>query len=348
MADEHLIVKAETTFGTFVTPDTAFPILKANIATGQEYLDKRYTGKGRALANSYLSSKAPSGSIEMDLWPDKVGMFLKAAGLSDITTTTPGGGTLSREHAFLLASDSALKSMSMQYKQTASQAVNVLSASFSKLVIKAVKGETVNIAMDYLCKDEAPAGGTWIYNGGASPAVISSPTYISSTLRPYLFYDAVVTTGGTVAIDGTSKQMSVTSPTTQTKVESVEITIENKLEQAHFLVADRTPGVIAAQEFDVSIQFDVDMTSFLTTFYDHARTGSNAAFVLTLTGGLIEGALNYMFKLTLPSLSFRQADYPDISGEQKRRVQTVQATGIVHSTVNHALGITIRDTATSY
>lgn len=345
-ANEHLVIGPETVFGTFVTPTIALPVLKANHTVGREYIDKRYTAAGRALRNRYQGKKAPSGSIEMDLWPDYMGRFLKAAGLDNITTTTPGGATTARQHAFLLGTTMQLASLSAQIKRSAAIATNLRGLVIDKITIKAVAGEVVSFMVDFLAKDEAPAGGTWDADGSASAAIIGTPTYIGATLVPYRFFNAALILGGTPSL--TSNVYSIAGGTTIALAESLEISIENNLDAPHFLTSDPTPGVIVGQDFNVTVKLDIDVSTLVTTFYDYVRAGTNVALKLDLTGAEIETSHNYEFDLTLPNLVFDEADYPDISGEQSRRVQSLSATAIQHAATAHAIGIVLKDTQTAY
>lgn len=344
-ANEHLIVAPESVFGTFVTPTRAYPVLKASHTVGREYIDKRYTASGRALNNRYQGKKAPSGSIEMDLWPDYMGRFLRAAGF-EVTTTTPGGATTARQHAFLLGTTMQLPSLSAQIKRSAAIATNLRGLVIDKITIKAVAGETVSFMVDFLAKDEAPAGGTWDADGSASEAVIANPTYIGATLVPYRFFNAALVIGGTPSI--LSNVYSITGGTTLALAESLEITLENNLDAPHFLTSDPTPGKIVGQDFNVTAKLDIDVSTLVTTYYDYVRQGANVALKLDLTGALIESGQNYEFDLTLPNLVFDEGSYPDISGEQSRRVQTLSATAIQHATTANAIGIVLKDTQTAY
>lgn len=345
-ANEHVIIGPETVFGTFVTPTRAFPVLKANHTIGREYIDKRYTGSSRTLRNRYQGQKAPSGSLEMDLWPDYMGRFFKAAGLDNITTTTPGGATTARQHALLLGTTMQLASLSAQIKRSATIATNLRGMVIDKLTLKAVAGEVVSLMMDFLAKDEAPAGGVWDADGSGSAAVIGTPTYIGATLVPFRFFNAALVLGGTPSL--TSNVYAIAGGTTITLAESLEISIENNLDAPHFLTPDPTPGKIVGQDFNVTAKMDIDVSALETTFYDYVRQGANVALQLTLTGAEIEAGHNYALVLTLPNLIFDEADYPDVSGEQSRRVQSISATAVQHADTAHAIGLVLTDTQTSY
>lgn len=347
-ATEHIIVAQETVFGTWVTPTVAFPSTKGNHTIGRNYIPKRYTGSSRTLRNNFQGSKSPSGSLEMDLWPENMGVFFKAAGLSNISSAQPDAAnspTVYR-HAMLLEATNLLDSLSLQFQRSASAATNILSAIIEQIVIKASKEEVATIAMDFLCKDEAAAGGTWDYDGSASPAVIASPTYIASTLTPFRYFDAAITLGGTPSLTG--NEYSIAGGVAQAKIEAIQITIKNNLDQAHFLTSDPTPGVIHAQNFEVSVQLDLDQSTLDSTFYDHARAGTRAAINLDFVGAIISDDETYELSITLPEVSFEEANWPELSGDQARRVQSASGMAIEHPATAHAIGVVIQDTLVSY
>ncbi len=347
-ANEHLIISPEAAWGTWVLPADAYPVRTAAHTIGRNYIDRRYTGSERWLRDRYLGAKAPSGSIAMDLWPEKMGRFLKAAGFSDINSVQPNIplAPTAWEHSFLLEQTNALKSLSMQHKRSTAIATNVLGAIINSITLSVVQGEVATFEMEWLAKDEAPAGGTWDFDGSASPAVIATPSYIAATLIPFRFFDAVLILGGTPTL--TLKKYTVAGGVAQVKVQSVEIAIANNLEQAHFLSADPTPGVIHAQNFEATVSMDIDQSALDNTFYNHVRAGTTAALQLTLTGATIADTEKYKFIVTLPELSFGEADWPELSGEQSRRVQSVSASAVDHAATANAIGITIEDTQTTY
>lgn len=348
MPKEDLIISPETTFATWVTPALAFPVTKASVKAGIEKPEKKYSGSTRGVSRIYQGAKAPAGSVEMDLWSEHMGKWLKAAGLDDIATTTPGGATTAREHGFLLGTNPLLKSLSAQIKRSAAHGQNLLGMVIDKITIKAVKKEVVTIAFDFLCKDEALCGATWDYDGSSSPAIISTPTYISASISPFIFYHATLKTGGTPTFDDAKNQFTFTGQTTQGYVESFELSISNSLEQAHFLTTDRTPKRIAAGDLAVDVKIDVDMSSIDDTFYNNVRNHTTSALELTLAGANIEASQPYMFKLVLPEALFKNADHADIGGDHKRRVMSVEASAQEHAASDQIINIVLRDTQTAY
>lgn len=347
MSADDLIIAAESTPGTWVTPDTAFPVDKVVHNLNRNYIEKRLSGKGRFHANHLLGGIMPSGSIEMDLYPDYMGLFLQAAGF-DITTTTPGGATNARLHGCLPSADRNLGSLSAQVKRSASVAMNILRMTIAKLTLKAVAGNQVTVAMDYVAKDEAVAGANWNYTASSSEAVISSPTYIGATLTPYLFYNAALVLGGTVSLDGTTKQYSISGGSAFNIVESLEVMIDNDNDQFHTLQSDPTVYGMPAQDSAVTVKMDLDWSTIVSTYYGYFRDGTNAALKLTLTGAQIESGQNYLFEVVIPNLSFTAAEFPDVEGSSKRRKQTVEAVGNLHAATDFPIGVAIKDTQTSY
>jgi hypothetical protein len=221
---------------------------------------------------------------------------------------------------------------------------------FDKITIRAVAKQLVTVSFEWLCKDEAGVSDTWDYSGGASPAIIASPSYIAATVLPYKFYEAATLTfGGTVSKgDSHTNDLAVTSGTAISIGESFEIVLENNLDGPHYVGTDATPGKIVGQDWNATLTCDLDVSTLATTYYDYVRDGTDVAFQLTLKGALIEDTSYYTFQIILPSLTFEEGNYPDVSGSQGRRVQTLKGTAKENSDVDEAIGITIIDTQASY
>lgn len=350
MAREDIIVVKESTPGTWVTPTTGIPTTKTTYKLGRSYINKRYTGKGRHLAKNLVGGIAPSGTFELDVFPDYMGLFISALGFTP-TTVTPAGGTNAREHGFLAATDAAQRAMSVQIKLGASNALNVLRCSMNKMTLTLAGGAEAKMAFDWLAKDIAIAGDDWNYDGEtASEAIISSPTYIGASLTPFMFYEAALVLGGTPSLDGTSKQFSISGGSAIAYVENLELTIENGLEQFHTLQNDPTPYGYPPQDLVVGVKMDMDFSTIRETYFDYFRDGTQAALKITLAQGAdsIETDQAYMFEVVVPNLSFSMGEMPDIEGSSTRRQQTVEAEGVLDATSDHVIGITIRDTQTGY
>jgi hypothetical protein len=349
MPVEHFGLAKQSDFSTWATPAHFFRINSFSLAPNRARIDGRYTGASRSLAQRWLGEKAPSGSFEMPAFPEKLGFFLLAAGLVSRTTTTPEDATNARLHCFLPDDTASLIALSLQAQYGNSIGVNVLGAVIDTLKISAAMREDVKISADFFAKDEAKCGGVWDYDGSTeSPALVSSPTYSATTLRPFMFYDAAIVSGGTPAIDGTSKRMSIGSGTARNTLERIEFSIANNLDLPHFLTADPTPRLVAGQDRTITGSFDIDVSTMSTTFYDEYRAGSKIALQARFTSVEIESGQNYMLEITLPSIDFDDASFPDMTGEQSRRVRSVSFTAMLDSTTNYDIGVALRDSQTSY
>jgi hypothetical protein len=295
-----------------------------------------------------LGSKLPSGSLEMPWWAEDMGWFLAASLLHGITTTTPSGATNAREHAFLPSDAADVASLSAQAQYSGSTALNVLGLVFNSLTISCKAGEAARLAADWIARDEAKVGGTWDYDGvTVSPAIVASPVYFAATVPYLIFTGASLISGGTVALDGTSKQYTVTGGTTETSIEGFEIKLENNLDPRVFLGAP-TAGNVVAQDRAVTFSFDYAPGEDLAyKWYDEHRAGTQTALQFKLRGPLIETTYYREAIITLPLVDFDDANPPDLVGSKTRLTRKINGTALEHSTGSD-LGITLRDTATGY
>ena len=350
MPVEHFGVAAESAWGAWATPDTFYRIDSFSKDPGRATIEGRYTGFHRALVQMWPGAKAPSGSLRLAAWGELLGLLLLAAQLPDVTTTQPdeAGNPTVYEHAFLPKDDEPIRSLSAQAQYSGSVGVNILGMVLDKLTISVKAGEAAMIEADWVAKDEAPCDGTWDHDGSSSPALVASPTYVSNTIRPLIFYDASVITGGTVSQDPTTKQLSIAGGTTRTLIESLEITLENNADARPFLQPDPTPGNVVAGNRSITGQFDFDMSTVDPVWYNAMRAGTQMALQLALAGQIISTTYKRALVLTLPLIHITNAPFPDISGSQDRRIQQVQFTAVQDGTVNTDIGVTVRDTQESY
>ncbi|MBC7105529.1 MAG: hypothetical protein H5T97_06305, partial [Firmicutes bacterium] len=239
-----------------------------------------------------------SGSLEMPLWSENMGLFLLAAQLTSVTTSQEAGWTTAKRHAFLpndAAVAQAAEALSIQAQWNASQAVNFLGVVIDKLTISAKAQEPVMLSADWLARDEAPAGGVWDYDGQtASPAIIANPAYFANTIPPFLFLGASLVTGGAPTLDPTDKFFTIAGGTARTGIDNLELTLENGLDAPVFL-GGPTPGVIVPQDRKVSGKFDIDLSTINRTFYDEYRAGSQVALQATFLGPVIESNVRREF-----------------------------------------------------
>jgi len=344
---EHVLFSKETSWGTWVAPAKAIPLNAFKYQVGRARIEGRHTGASRGLYGRWPGAKEVAGSVESPFWSELIGLFFVAAGMTP-TVSTPGGATTAKAHSFLPADSAALVGLSAQAQYSGSVAVNLLGLVIDKLTVSCKAGELVTLAADFKAKDEAPVGGTWDYDGTTpSPAIIANPTYFARTIPPFTFLAASLTTGGTVTLDPTTKIYTVATPVARTRLDNLEISLENALDLPIGLGAP-TPQAAAAADRTVSVKFDVDLSTVSADFYTEYRAGTQVALQVTLLGPIIETTVRRQAVITLPLVDFGAADWPDMTGTKDRRVRTVEAAAIVDPTSGYDIGVTLTDTQTSY
>jgi hypothetical protein len=90
--NEHLIFKKESTWGTWVTPDTALAVRTANIGLTLPLMDADETGGGRGRRPSQPGEISVAGSIVTTLRPTVLPLLLRSL-FATRAKTGPTGGT---------------------------------------------------------------------------------------------------------------------------------------------------------------------------------------------------------------------------------------------------------------
>jgi len=354
MNPQHLVISPETAWGTWVTPAVAIPVDEFSFKPKRDRTRRMTSGASRAPYASWLSgAKEVSGSIKMPAWGEQLGKFLVAAQLTNVTSAQPAVGTdpTVYEHAFLADDTAAFAiadALSVQAQYNASIGINILGMVINKLAFECKAGDILTLNLDFMAKDESKIGGVWDYDGStASPAIVASPTYFSRAILPFVFTGAVLTTGGTVSKDGTTKQLSVADGTAQAKIESLAFSMENNVEMPAFM-GGPCAGEATLGNRVISGSFDRSMATVSTTFYDEWRAGSQVALQLQFVGQIITNAYRRELTITCPLVDFDDADWPAIAGDKKRTTRTVNWTAVEDPTLALDIGVTIRDTQASY
>jgi len=314
---QHFVYSAEAAFGTWVTPAKAIPIETADVGAEREVIDLRTTGACRSLFQRVLGPKSVSGQLVTYWWPSYIATLIKNWMRDNATS---GGGPY--VHAFLFDDGIAHLGYSIQQiaNTTSGVGTNILSAYVSTLQIGLAAKEQAKFTFNFEAKDEAKIGGTWDYNGGASPSMVSTPgSKYASIARPLMFYDGTITIGGTPSL--ASNVITITSGTDYAKILSATITINNDLDTDGFgITEDETRQEIWPGDREITVTFEISWTDYATTFYDAARAGTAMAFELGL-----DGAGNSEGHIVIPSVFFDPNKLPPITGSNKKK--TLSLTG---------------------
>ncbi len=320
----HFGYSPETVFGTWVTPAKFIPIETEDIGSAREMLDLRVTGSCRSLFDRVLGAKSVSGSLTTYLWQSYIGSMLKTF-MRDTATTGSGDPYT---HALLFDDSVGLLGNSLQkiYKASATAVgQNVLSAVVSSFTITAAAKEKVVLGFGFEAKDEGLAGATWDYDGSACPAVVGSPTY-AAVARPYMFYDARVSWGGTAAL--ASNIITISSGTDYAKISNLEIGVDLGVDTDGFgLTDDPTRVEIWPGNREITVSFDISWTDYASTFYTAARAGTSMALELDLAI-----SANREVHIIVPSVIFDPNKLPPLTGDSAKKVLSLTGKAVKEAT----------------
>lgn len=328
MSCQHFIYSPETVYGTWVTPAKAVPIEDSSLQGEREAIDLRTTGSCRALYNRVLGAKPVAGTVKLPFPSAYIGSWLRTF-LRDTATTGAGPYV----HTFLFDDTVNPLGISIQQQYNATVGLNFLSCVTNSLVITGAAKETVSLEFSLLGKDEALAGGTWDYNGGASPALVANPGALYATrARPFMFYDATIAIGGTPSI--ASKIISVAGGTAYPKVLSAKVTIDLGADaDGYGLTADPTRQEIVAQDRQITVELEVSWSDYSTTLYSAARAGTPLAFVWDMDAGAAEA------HIVIPSLFFDPLRLPNLTGSSAKKTVTLSGKAIYDTVTAQSFNI---------
>jgi len=331
MSCQHFIYSPETVYGTWVTPAKALPIDESTIQAEREAIDLRTTGACRGLYYRTIGAKPVGGTVKLPFPSAYIGSWLKTF-MRD--TATSGSGPYT--HTFLFDDTTNPLGISIQQQYNASVGLNFLSCVTSSLTISGTAKDAVYLEFAMLCKDESLAGGTWDHNGGASPALIASPGSLYATRsRPFMFYDAAITIGGTPSI--ASKIISVSGGTAYTKVLSAKVTLDLGADaDGYGLVADPTRQEIVAQDRSITVELELSWSDYSTTLYSAARAGTPLAFVWDLDAGANEA------HIIVPALFFDPMKLPNLTGSSAKPTVTLTGKAIYDTVTGQSFNLWLK------
>lgn len=286
-------VKAESVVGTAVTVDR-FPefgneSLKQDIER-IEYMALRPTR--RVLANHQWvpGRQSVSGEIELPVMNNGMALLFKHA-LGAVATSTPGGGTLSRDHKCTVGALDGL-ALTIQIGRTdTSGTTRAFTYAGCKITGWELGNDTqgqlmLKLSIDGMSETTATALATASYAAG---------------LVPFSYTKGALTVGGS-AID----------------VLDWSLAGENNLATERFFIRATTPGQkkeqlegMGAREYTGTITADFESL----TAYNRFVNGTEAAFTATYTGAIIEGAISYTVTVSLPCIRF-DGETPSVSGPE--------------------------------
>lgn len=345
MTCETVIIKEQSAWKTWTTPDLAMPVDDVSVDVGQDYITRRATGSCRGLKYAWRGQKMVTGSMEMMAFYEYLGWFLKSALMHNVSSNVLGV-TSAYEHGFFPKDDTMPSGLSVQVQRDGTKAQNLIGLIFDTMTFACAANEPLMISGDWMAFDEAPTGGNW-NDGTSAPAYIASPTSFADSILPYRFEHASLTYGGTLTYDGSANKYTIAGGTASAVVESAEISLENNADARPFL-GNRTAGNITNGDRAVGVRMDVDQSTVDETFYNLYRDGTESTLLIEFDSGVeADTGENYKLTFVVPRIILPSGSLPDVSGSNDRRMQSVEATGLV-DTNGRDFNVFLTDTATAY
>lgn len=287
----QLGIAEETTFGTIATPTRFYEYGNASIQQAIErieYLGLRPNRKVLGTTNSVPGKVSVGGAIEMPVMNKGMALWWKHI-LGQIATSTPTGGTTARDHKATVGTLDGKSLTIQQGVPPTSGAAQAFTWAGCKVNEWELTWDTdsqlmLNVTVDGISESTATG--------------LASASYPSG-LEPFAY------TKGVLTVAGSSFDISQFS-----------LSGNNSLATERYFIRSTTPASKKEQLEGGGIrEYTGTLTCEFTdlTAYNRFVNHTTASVVLTATGSIIEGALNYTVEVTLPDVRF-DGETPNVTG----------------------------------
>lgn len=329
--NEHFMFGEETTYGTWVAPDKALPVISATVAPEAPLLIDEATGGGRGRRDGAPGAIAVSGDVETYLYPTQLGWLLRS-----VFATRAVTGTGPYVNKFLIDDDVALDSFSLQKRYSAATAESIRGAKITRIQISARTREFAMCSLGFVGKDATINGSTWS-DGSAAPAVLT-PTYPASMPEAFKFYQGEIIFGGTVA--ETSGELVVTGGAAEVDFDNIELEMNfNVGTDAYGVnVGDRTIQTADEGRRELAVRFDPNFDTNPSAYYTDWKAGTPAVIQLHFIQGTNE------LRIVLPNVKYETGALPELNAEYGLKRFTVEGIPLLDQTLDRDVGMTITTT----
>lgn len=282
----------EVTYGTYLAPTRFLEFVSEGVAQSIERIESEAIRAGTTLLRS--DRWAPGrvgigGDVELEVATKGFGLLFKHM-LGSSVITTPGGGTLTRDHTHVLA-DLFGKSLTVQVgRPSVAGTVHPFSYSGCKVASWELSNEVDGILKLTLTLDGQVEVTAQALGAASYPA--------NDALLVY--------TGGAIQVAAGAFD-----------VKNISISGDNGLDTERYFIRATSPQLkkepIQASFTEISGTMEVEFTDL--TAYNRFVNGTVASVTATWTGPLIEGALNYGVTVTLPAVRF-DGETPNVDGPE--------------------------------
>lgn len=349
MSSDALIVKAESTSGTAVTPDLPIRVRTVEPDSSETYIEGWETGTGRDLSVMQKGSHAPAGAIACFFNVNELGTLFKSWAIGGLTTSTPGGATTARNHVFIPVDTNALTTLSMQMQLErlgTTVTYNTRGTLITGWELSVSRDSLIEMSFNWIAWELVKAGGTW---GDSASSVAAQAVSYGTEVTKLQFSDLAVSYGGTVSKDGSSKIYTMSGGTSVTNLDSLTISCTYDAEQ-RIPLGQKYAQALHLGNRETTADLTFQEGTPLVTWYDKYlnRTTQSDAWLFTFTGSQIESGQNYELSICIPKAVYEEAASPSLNAEYEARTSDVTLRGLRHATTNDAIAVRIKDTKTSY
>lgn len=283
----------ESTFGTAVTTDRSYEIISESVTRKNRTL-RREGMRGGDIA-SYVGTRrvqtgqTVDGNVVLEVLPTGMGRLFKQITGGTPVITTPGGGTLTRQHVYPLGS---LASDSLTLQKVIRDPDGVVISTITQKGCK-VTGAEFAISVDQTTRLTLDVDG----QSEVKNITAAAAAYPSATIDPYHFAQATLTLGGTPVANASVLSVKFERPLNVERYYLGNAGLKDEQ------VEEERPKVSGSMTYDVINE----------TLYDLFVADGGGELVVTFVGSLIEGALYNTFKITVPDIHLTEGT-PSASG----------------------------------
>jgi hypothetical protein len=318
-ANSQLGVAEEVTFGTYVAPVTFNEFLSEGLEYEREWITSQGWRAGQRTYNANRRKQGRvtgGGPIAFELANKGMSKWLKHT-FGAVAITTPGGGTLSRDHTFTLGDVDPL-SLSVQVgkedRSSTVRAFSYLGCKVASAGFHCAIGEFLTYTPELLIRDVTTA------------QTLGTATYPSAQ-ELFTFVE------GSLTIEGVA-----------TPVNEFDLTVDNMLNSEDFAFGSslRRRGVAAAIR-PITGSLNADFPDLVD--FNLFKNGTVSTLVLLFQSPtIIEAALKYEVEFTVEVVF--DGDTPKVEGPDEVR-QPLRYTGVVPTAGGEAISVRLRTTDTT-
>lgn len=291
-AKSQLGIAEESVFGTYVAPTRFHEFMSSPIEYERERITSQAWRAGQRTVSAVRTKQGRvtgGGTVPMEVANKGFGLWFKHL-FGAVATTTPGGGTLSRDHTFTLG-DLVGKSLAVQVgvedRGGTARPLSFLGCKVALGTFRCAVGGLLEFEPEIIIRDLDTA------------QTLGVATYPSG-MELFSFVEGSITVGGVA-----------------TAINQCEFTVDNALNTDDFAFGSPLRRAVpepAIRPILGSVDADfVDLVAF-----NRFKNNTEAAIVLLFEGSTIEGALKYKVEITMPSC-FTLGDTPKVEGVEEAR-----------------------------